>query len=43
LIFHERLALLHILGVVLVLASIYGIGRAPGSSDLAFKDGRGPD
>ena len=33
LIFHERLSYLQLVGVVLVLASIYGIGRAPGASD----------
>jgi probable blue pigment (indigoidine) exporter len=33
-VFHERLSYLQLVGVVLVLASIYGIGRAPGGSDL---------
>jgi O-acetylserine/cysteine efflux transporter len=34
LIFHERLSYTQLVGVVLVLASIYGIGRAPGALDL---------
>ncbi|HLM70216.1 MAG TPA: EamA family transporter [Thermoplasmata archaeon] len=33
LIFGERLSAWQLIGVVLVLASIYGIGRAPGASD----------
>jgi drug/metabolite transporter (DMT)-like permease len=32
-IFHEHLSYTQLIGVVLVLASIYGIGRAPGAAD----------
>ncbi len=41
-IFHEQLSYVQLVGVVLVLASIYGIGRAPGASDPPTTPGPHP-
>ncbi|MGA7649180.1 MAG: EamA family transporter, partial [Thermoplasmata archaeon] len=42
LIFHEQLSYPQLVGVVFVLASIYGIGKAPGASDPLTTPGPKP-